>query len=87
MSRLLFAGDTVLVAERKLERLVEEFGMVCRRGKLKVNVAKNIVMLSARDNIVWEMNIMISVRPLEMAEIYETDNKFTVRVSAATQLH
>ena len=40
VSQLLFADDTVLVADskKKLERLVEEFGRVCRRRKLKVNV-------------------------------------------------
>ena len=46
MSQLLFADDTVLVADSKkiLERLIEEFGRVCRRQKLKVNVAKSKVM-------------------------------------------
>ena len=36
VSQLLIEEDTVLVAdsEKKLERLVEEFGMVCRRRKL-----------------------------------------------------
>ena len=50
MNKLLFAGDTVLVAERMkmLERLVEEFGRVYRRRKLKVNIAKRKVMQSAR---------------------------------------
>ena len=49
MSQLLFAGDTVLVADskRKLERLVEDFGWVCWIRKLKVNVAMSKVMQSA----------------------------------------
>ena len=34
VSQLLFADDTVLDADsKKLERLVEEFGRVCRRRK------------------------------------------------------
>ena len=43
VSQLLFADDTLLVVDckKKLERFVKEFGIVCRRMKLKVNVAKN----------------------------------------------
>ena len=54
VSQFLFADDTVLVADskKKLEMLVEEFGRVCRRRKLKVNVARSKVMRSARDGIV-----------------------------------
>ena len=50
---MLFADDTVLVADskKKLERLVEKFGRVCRKRKLKVEVAKNKVMRSARDGV------------------------------------
>ena len=61
VSQLLFADDTVLDpdSKKKLERLVEEFCRVCRRRKLKVNVAKSKVMRSARDGIVGEMNIMM----------------------------
>ena len=37
VSQLLFTDDTVLVVDskKKLERLVEEFGRVCRRRKLR----------------------------------------------------
>ncbi len=40
LSQLLFADDTALVAdsEEKLRRLVAEFGKVCDRRKLRVNV-------------------------------------------------
>ena len=43
---LLFADDTVLVAdsEEKLCRLVSEFGRVCERRKLRVNLGKSKVM-------------------------------------------
>ena len=41
----LFADDTALVAdsEEKLCRLVSEFGRICERRKLRVNVGKNKV--------------------------------------------
>ena len=40
---MLFADDTALVAdsEEKLCRLVSEFGRVCERRKLRVNVGKS----------------------------------------------
>ena len=40
VSQLLFTDNTLLVADsnKKLGRLVEKFGRVCRRRKLKVNV-------------------------------------------------
>ena len=40
LNQLLFADDTVVVAdsERKLCQLVTEFGRVCERRKLRVNV-------------------------------------------------
>ena len=61
MSQFLFADNMVVVADikKKLERLVEEFGRVYRRRKLKVNVTKSKVMRSAREGIVGEMNIMM----------------------------
>ena len=46
INQLLFAEDTALVAdsEDKLCRLVSEFGRVCERRKLRVNVGKSKVM-------------------------------------------
>ena len=46
ISQLLFADDTALVAdsEEKLTGLVSEFGSVCERRKLRVNVGKSKVM-------------------------------------------
>ena len=40
INQLLFADDTALVAdsEEKLGRLVSEFGIVCERRTLRVNV-------------------------------------------------
>ena len=41
INQLLFADDTALVADsEKLCRLVSEFGRVCERRKLKVNVGR-----------------------------------------------
>ena len=44
INQLLFADDTALVSdsEEKLCRLVSEFGRVCERRKLKVNVGKTV---------------------------------------------
>ena len=46
INQLLFADDTALVAdsEEKLCILVSEFGRVCERRKLSVNVGKSYVM-------------------------------------------
>ena len=46
LNQLLFADDTVVVAdsEEKLCQLVTEFGRVCTRRKLRVNVGKSKVM-------------------------------------------
>ena len=46
LNQLLFADDTVVVAdsEEKLCQLVTEFGRVCKRRKLRVNVGKSKVM-------------------------------------------
>ena len=42
INQLLFADDTALVpdSEEKLCRLVSEFGRVCERRKLRVNVGR-----------------------------------------------
>ena len=50
MNQLLFVDDTVVVAdsEKKLRRLVTEFGRVCERRKLRVNVGKGKVMRCTR---------------------------------------
>ena len=50
INQLLFADDTALVAdsEQKLCRLMSEFGRVCERRKLRVNVGKSKVMRCSR---------------------------------------
>ncbi len=46
----LYADDTVLLAESEgmLQRIVDEFGRVCRKRKLKVNAGKSKVMIIKR---------------------------------------
>ena len=50
INMLLLADDTALVAdsEEKLCRLVSEFGRVCKRRKLRVNVGKSKVIRCSR---------------------------------------
>ena len=50
INQLLFADDTALVADsdQKLCRPVTEFGRVCERRKLRVNVSKSKVMRWSR---------------------------------------
>ena len=49
INQQLFADDTALVADsEKSCRLVSEFGRVCERRKLRVNVGKRKVMRCSR---------------------------------------
>ena len=50
INQLLFADDTApwLTQEKKLSRLVSEFGRVCERRKLRVTVGKSKVMGCSR---------------------------------------
>ena len=50
INQLLFADDSALLtdSEKKLCRLVSEFGRVCGRRKLRVNVGKSKVMRCSR---------------------------------------
>ena len=50
INQLLFAGETALVADsgEKLCRLVREFGTVCERRKLRVNVGTSKFMKYSR---------------------------------------
>ena len=53
INQLLFADDTVLVAdsEDELCTLVSEFGRICERRKLRVNLGKSNVMRCSKQ--VW----------------------------------
>ena len=61
-NQLLFANDTVVVAdsERKLCHLVTEFGRVCERRKLQVNVGKSKVMRCTRNEDSARLNAMLN---------------------------
>ena len=51
INQLLYADDTVLIADSRdsLQRMVNVFGEVCWRRKLKVNVAKSKVMVVSKN--------------------------------------
>ena len=67
INQLLFADDTALVAdsEEKLCRLVSEFGTVCERKKLRVNVGKSKIMTCSRYGNGDRMHVIINGEPLE----------------------
>ena len=73
LSQLLFADDTALVAdsEEKLCRLVTEFGRVCERRKLRVNINKSKVMSCVRNGNVGGMNVKLNGEMLEEEESFE----------------
>ena len=72
VSQLLFADDTALVAatEEELQRLVEEFGVVCERRKLKVNVGKSKVMRCSRGGQRLELSVRLNGEVLEEVESF-----------------
>ena len=67
LNQLLFADDTVLVAdsERKLCQLVTEFGRVCERRKLQVNLGNSKVMRCTRSEDGATLNVMMNGEVLE----------------------
>ena len=52
-------------SEEKLGRLVSEFGRVCERRKLRVNVGKNKVMRCSRYGNGYRMHVIINGEPLD----------------------
>ena len=71
INQLLFADDTALVAdsEEKLCRLVSEFGRVCERRKLKVNVGKSKVMRCSSYGNGDRMHVILNGEPIAMVLI------------------
>ena len=66
INQLLFADDTALVADsEKLCRLVSEFGRVCERRMLRVNVGKSKVMRCSRYGNGDRMHVVLNGEPLE----------------------
>ena len=67
INQLLFADDTSQVAdsEEKLCRLVSEFGRVCERRKLRVNVGKSKFMRCSRYGNGSQIHVILNGEPLE----------------------
>ena len=57
-------------SEEKLERLVQEFGSVCRRWKLTVNEGKSKVMRIGKNGEENEVNVSLNGRRMEEVETY-----------------
>ena len=73
LNQLLFADDTVVVAdsESKLCQLVTEFGRVCERRKLRVNVGKSKVMRCTRNEDGARLNVMLNGEALEEVDQFK----------------
>ena len=73
VNQLLFADDTALVAdsEEKLRQLIEEFGRVCERRKLRVNENKSKVMRCTRFADGQRMNIVLNGELLEEVDCFK----------------
>ena len=72
INQLLFAYDAALVAdwEEKLCRLVSEFGRVCERKKLRVNVGKSKVMRCSKYGNGGRMHVLLNGEPLEEVDCF-----------------
>ena len=70
----LFADNTALVAdsEEKLCRSVSEFGRVCERRKLRVNVGMSKVMRCSRYGNGDRMHVILNGKPLEEVDCFST---------------
>ena len=69
---LLFADDAALLADtlEKLRRLVEEYGNVCERRGLCVNVGKSKVMRCNREGLHGGMEVYLNGEKLEEVECF-----------------
>ena len=72
INQVLFADDTALVAdtEEGLQQLVTEFGRVCDRRKLKVNVGKSKVMRCTTEENRGGVHINLDGEELEEVESF-----------------
>ena len=73
INQLLFADDTALVAdsEEKLCRLVNEFGRVCERRKLRVIAGKSKVMRCSRYVNGGRLHGILNGEPLEKVDCFK----------------
>ena len=58
-------------SERKLCQLVTEFGRVCERRKLRVNVGKSTVMRCTRSEDGARLNVMLNGEALEEVDQFK----------------
>ena len=58
-------------SEEKLCRLVSEFGRVCERRKLRVNVCKSKVTRCSRDFNGGRMHVILNGEPLEEMDCFK----------------
>ena len=72
VSQLMFADDTALVSdtEEGLGGLVKEFGRVCERRLLRVNIGKSKVMKGSREGEKGNLNILLNGEKLEEVESF-----------------
>ena len=72
VNQLLFADDTALVAdsEVKLQRLVEEFGRVCKNRRLKVNIDKSKVLRCSKEGEIGNMDVRLNGENLEEVQCF-----------------
>ena len=73
LDQLLFADDTAIVAEseEQLQRLVSEFGTVCERRKLRVNVNKSKVLVVGENVDPTLTNIMLNGERMEVVNSFK----------------
>ena len=71
--KLLYADDTVLIAdsEEQLQKMVNVFGKVCWRRKLKVNAAKSKVMVMSRDGG-YGVDVFLDGERMEQVEYFKS---------------
>ena len=73
INQLLFAHDTALVtdSEEKLCRLVGDFGRVCERRKLRVNVGESEVMRCSMYGNGDRMHVILNDEPLKEVDCFK----------------
>ena len=72
LNQLLFADDTVVVvADSESCAKVTEFGRVCERRKLRVNVGKSKVMRCTRKEDGARLNVMLNGEALEEVDQFK----------------
>ena len=72
INKLFFADDTAPVAHSvKLCGLVNEFGRVCERRKLRVNVGKSKIMRCSRYGNRGRIHVLLNDKPSEEGDCFK----------------